>query len=193
MLLVMALEIEAQGLFANAGIPVLYTGIGKVNATYALTRRLMELRRLSEEMPRVVNFGTAGSHTFKTGSVVACTSFVQRDIDLTALGFPHGTTPYDSLPPMLEVPVTMPHLPHGMCSSGDSFETRGPVVSHDVLDMEAYALAKVCIQERVPFTCIKYITDGADHAAAGDWHSNLPRAAAQFLEIYRTLGDGGSG
>jgi adenosylhomocysteine nucleosidase len=187
MFVVMALELEAQGLFAAAGIDVLYTGIGKVNAAYALTRRLMELRRAGAEMPRVINLGTAGSHTFKTGSLVACTSFVQRDIDLTALGFPHGTTPYDSLPPMLEFPVTVPHLPHGVCSSGDSFETRGPVVSHDVLDMEGYALAKVCLLERVPFTCVKYITDGADHAAAGDWHANLPKAAAAFLEIYRAL------
>lgn len=192
-LVVMALELEAQGLFASAGIDVLYTGIGKVNAAHALTRRLMELRRAGAEMPRVINLGTAGSHTFKTGSLVACNAFVQRDIDLTALGFPHGTTPYDSLPPMLEFPVTVPHLPHGICSSGDSFETRGPVVSRDVLDMEAYALAKVCVLEGAPFTCVKYITDGADHAAAGEWHANLPKAAAEFLSVYRLLEDSARG
>jgi hypothetical protein len=31
------------------------------------------------------------------------------------------------------------------------------------------------------------VTDGADHAAAGDWHANLPKAAVEFLSIYRTL------
>jgi adenosylhomocysteine nucleosidase len=187
MLVVMALELEAQGLFASAGIEVLYTGIGKVNAAHALTRRLTELRQADEEIPRVVNFGTAGSHTFATGSLVACTSFVQRDMDVTALGFAPGTTPFDALPPMLEFPVSLPHLPHGVCSSGDSFEIRGPVISRDVLDMEAYALAKVCLIEGARFTCVKYITDGADHAAAGDWHANLPKAAAGFLAVYRTL------
>jgi adenosylhomocysteine nucleosidase len=187
MLVVMALELEAQGLFASAGIYVLYTGIGKVNAAHALTRRLTELRQADQGIPRVVNFGTAGSHTFATGSLVACTSFVQRDMDVTALGFAPGATPFDALPPMLEFPVSLPHLPHGVCSSGDSFETRGPVISRDVLDMEAYALAKVCLIEGARFTCVKYITDGADHAAAGDWHANLPKAAAEFLAVYRTL------
>jgi adenosylhomocysteine nucleosidase len=187
LLVVMALELEAQGLFAGAGIEVLYTGIGKVNATYGLTRRLAQIRAAGEGTPRVVNFGTAGSHTFATGSLVACTSFVQRDMDVTALGFPAGTTPFDALPPLLEFPVSLPHLPHGVCSSGDAFETRGPVLARDVLDLEAYALAKVCALENVPFSCAKYITDGADHAAAGDWHANLPKAAAEFLAVYRTL------
>lgn len=187
MLVVMALELEAQGLFASAGIDVLYTGIGKVNAAHALTRRLTQTRQAGKEIPRVVNFGTAGSHTFATGSLVACTSFIQRDMDVTALGFAPGTTPFDALPPVLEFPVSLPHLPHGVCSSGDSFETRGPVISRDVLDMEAYALAKVCLIEGARFTCVKYVTDGADHAAAGDWHANLPKAAAEFLAVYRTL------
>ena len=88
---------------------------------------------------------------------------------------------------MLEFPVSLPHLRHGVCSSGDSFETRGPVITRDVLDMEAYALAKVCVLEGASFACVKYITDGADHAAAGDWHANLPKAAAEFLTVYRTL------
>jgi adenosylhomocysteine nucleosidase len=187
MLVVMALELEAQGLFERGGIEVLFTGIGKVNATYALTRRLAQMRNAGAELPHVINFGTAGSHTFATGSLVACTCFVQRDMDLTALGFPPGTTPFESLAAMLEFPVTLPHLPHGVCSSGDSFETRGPVLGRDVLDMEGYALAKVCVLEKVPFTCVKYVTDGADHAAAGDWHANLPKAAAEFLTVYRTL------
>jgi len=186
-LVVMALELEAQGLFASAGIEVLYTGIGKVNAAHGLTRALMQLRQAGAALPRVINFGTAGSHTFATGSLVACTSFVQRDMDVTALGFAQGTTPFDALPAMLGFPVTLPHLPHGICSSGDSFETRGPVLARDVLDMEGYALAKVCTLENVSFTCVKYITDGADHAAAGDWHANLPKAAAEFLAVYRTL------
>ncbi len=29
----------------------------------------------------------------------------------------------------------------------------------DVMDMEAYALAKVCLLERVAFTSVKYVTD----------------------------------
>jgi adenosylhomocysteine nucleosidase len=138
-------------------------------------------------MPHVVNFGTAGSHTFPTGAVVACRSFVQRDMDVTALGFALGTTPFDPSPPVLEFPESIAGLPHGTCSSADAFETRGPAIACDVLDMEAYALAKVCWLEKARFSCVKYITDGADHAAATDWQTNLPKAAAEFQRIYRTL------
>ncbi|HVY79565.1 MAG TPA: 5'-nucleosidase [Steroidobacteraceae bacterium] len=185
-LVVMAREVESQGLFAAAGVPVLYTGVGKINAAHALTRKLTEHRLTSGSLPRVINFGTAGSHTLPTGSLVACRSFVQRDMDVTALGFSLGTTPFDSVPALIEFPAAVPSLPHYVCSTGDSFQTRREIAS-DVLDMEAYALAKVCWLEKAEFTCVKYITDGADHAAATDWQANLPKAAAEFLRIYRSL------
>ena len=51
----------------------------------------------------------------------------------------------------------------------------------------AYALAKVCALEEISFACAKYITDGADHAAANDWQGNLPQAAAEFFTLYRRL------
>ena len=57
----------------------------------------------------------------------------------------------------------------------------------DVVDMEAYALAKVCHVEGTAFACAKYISDGADHAAAADWQANLHRAADRFLALYRQL------
>ena len=54
----------------------------------------------------------------------------------------------------------------------------------DVVDMEAYALAKVCRVHGADFLCVKYVTDGADHAAAADWHDNVHEAAAEFLTLY---------
>ena len=53
--------------------------------------------------------------------------------------------------------------------------------------MEAYALAKVCHVEGTAFACAKYVSDGADHAAAADWQANLHRAADRFLALYRQL------
>ena len=144
--------------------------------------------RLARELPSlVVNFGTAGSHTLPSGSLVACRAFVQRDMDVTALGFNQGVTPFDHAPALLEFPVTLPSLPQHTCSSADSFETRTATILGDVLDMEAYALAKVCWMESVSFACAKYITDGADASAAEDWRARLPAAAAAFLGLYQTL------
>jgi len=186
-LIVMALQIEAQGVFERAGLAVLYTGLGKVNAAIALTRRLVTYRHAGVAAPLVVNFGTAGSQKFTPGTMVACNRFVQRDMDVSALGFAQGVTPFEQLPPQLDFPSVFTQLPHGCCGSGDSFETGKGGVTCDVVDMEAYAFAKVCRLEGATFACAKYITDGADHAAAGDWSSNLPRAAAAFWQLYQSL------
>lgn len=186
-LIVMALEIESQGLFEAHGVPVLYTGLGKVNAAIGLARRLTQCRLAGQLPARVVNFGTAGSHRMAPGSLVGCHRFVQRDMDVRPLGFDYGVTPYDSLPMMLEFPVAFPQLPQALCGSGDSFATGESVMHCDVVDMEAYAYAKVCRQEGVDFACAKYVSDSADATAARDWKGALAAAAAAFIAQYLLL------
>jgi adenosylhomocysteine nucleosidase len=186
-LVVMALPLESQGVFERAGIPVLYTGIGKVNAAYALTRRLGEYLHAAVPLPHVINFGTAGSRRHPTGVMVECHMFVQRDMDVSGLGVPLGVTPFEETPAQLHFPPIFEQLPRGVCGSGDSFATTEAAVACDVVDMEGYALAKVCWLERVAFTSVKFITDGADHGAAQDWQSNLKHAADGFLKLYQEL------
>lgn len=183
----MALPIESQRVFEQADVAVLYTGIGKVNATYALTRRLADYRHAGRPAPLVINFGTAGSHRFATGTIVACHQFIQRDMDVTGMGFELGVTPFEEMPSLLEFPTIFPGLPNVSCGSGDGFVTSRLTAQCDVIDMEAYALAKVCRLEDARFASAKYVTDGADHSAASDWRSNLPRAATAFLYLYQSL------
>lgn len=176
----MALKQEAMGLLDALGADVIYTGIGKVNAAHALTSELTR-RRYEGRLPvRVVNLGTAGSRCFRTGDLIACHQFVQRDMDVTPLGFAHGETPYETIPAMLETPLLFPDLTGGLCGSGDSFVTGALAMDCQVLDMEAYALAKVCRLEAVPFAAVKYITDGADADAAEHWPERLRHAAEAF-------------
>ena len=189
LLVVMALREESQGEFERAGVPVLYTGVGKVNAAHALTRRIAELRAGGGPLPHVVNFGTAGSNVHPTGTLLCCRAFEQRDMDVTPLGFARGVTPYDESPARIEHAVMIEGLQVGVCSTADSFETGGHTVAADVMDMEAYALAKVCWLEQVKFSSVKYVTDGADHAAAADWRANMARAAVEFVRVYRGLRD----
>lgn len=182
----MALPVEAQGRFDAEGVPVLFTGVGKVNAAHRLTRALAEARAKGSA-PLVVNFGTAGSRTFPAGAVVGCRRFAQRDMDVTGLGFAPHETPFEDVPRELVFPEVFGDLPHGVCGSGDRFESAAEAPGFDVVDMEAYALAKVCHFEGVTFACAKYVTDGADATAANDWAANLPRAAEAFVELYRKL------
>jgi adenosylhomocysteine nucleosidase len=183
----MALPVESSGVFEAAGVPVLYCGVGKVNAAIALTQELARYAQRDEEMPLVVNFGSAGSRCHPSGTLVSCSAFVQRDMDVRGLGFPLGVTPYDEAPSMLIFDPVFGHLPAALCGSGDSFAMAEVEVDCEVLDMEAYALAKVCWHEDARFACVKYVTDGADTSAADDWQRKVHMAADEFLQLFRGL------
>jgi len=186
-LVVMALEEESGDAFRRAGIAVLYTGVGKVNAAYSLTRKLSEYLLSGYPLPLVVNFGTAGSRSFPSGSLVACSAFTQRDMNATALNFSIGTTPFDSTPPLLKFPTVLTGLPQGICGTGDSFATTDMDAQYDVIDMEAFSLAKVCWFYGSTFVSVKYITDGCNSESANDWAANLRQAGKRFMEVFDQL------
>ena len=190
---VMALPAESDGVFEAAGVPVLYCGVGKVNAAIALTRELCGYSHAGEPLPLVLNFGTAGSRVHATGALLACHEFIQRDMDVRGLGFALGITPFDTAPLSLKFEPLFTHLSAAICGSGDSFATADcgaeAASACSVLDMEAYALAKVCWLEGAQFACVKYVTDGADHAAAADWQNNVHKAAGEFLNLYRVVSE----
>lgn len=178
-LVVMALEGESQGRVEALGFEVAYCGVGKVNAAYRLTRALARGRPYSY----VLNLGSAGSHAFARGALVQADRFVQRDMDVSGLGFALGHTPFEDTPPMIMCKARF-SLQKGVCGSGDSFLQGPSPVACDMVDMEAFALAKVCLHENIDFAAVKYITDGADDAASGHWQEelkNAPQAFAEFL------------
>src|SRR5688572_28711928 len=187
-LIVMALPQESRGLLEKAGASILYTGVGKVNAASALARRLAEIRCTGEPLPLVVNLGTAGSRSIPAHSLVACDRFSQRDMDVSGLGFPRGVTPFDETPPTIAFPRVFSGLPHAACSTADSFATHEHKIDGDVVDMEAFALARVCVAENVRFASAKYVTDGADSDSASHWEAALESAAQSFAALYAKLG-----
>jgi adenosylhomocysteine nucleosidase len=175
-LIVFALENEAQGLFDK--FSAIFCGVGKVNAAYRLTQALMKWQREHGRMPgRVLNLGSAGSPSFKAGTLVNCTKFIQRDMDTTPLGTPAFATPFDDTPAALAYGLRFEEYEEGICGSGDNFVTDGKISPWNVMDMEGYALAKICMLEKVPFGCLKFITDGADGHAANTWEEALKDAA----------------
>ena len=157
-IVVIALRVESSGVFEAAGVPVLYCGVGKVNAAIALTKELSRYAHRGEEMPLVVNFGSAGSRSFAPGTLVACREFVQRDMDVSGLGFPLGVTPYDTAPSSLAFDPVFTHLPEAVCGSGDSFATADIEAECAVIDMEAYALGKGVLARKCRI-CLRKIRD----------------------------------
>jgi adenosylhomocysteine nucleosidase len=175
-LFVFALEYEASNEFDDC--TKLVTGIGKVSAAYELTKQITKNRP-----GLIINLGSAGSDAFKKGDLVCCTRFVQRDMDVRGLGFQLYETPLSGIAPVLEYGMKLKDLPEGVCGTGDSFEMNHLAPDYNVVDMEAYSLAWVAMKEKIPFLCLKYISDGADGAAADDWTEQVHLAAAAFKKL----------
>lgn len=181
--LLMALPSESKGLFVQAGIDVHDSGIGKVNAAFKAFEVIQKTG-----CKTLLNLGTAGSSQFERHSLVEVKTFVQRDMDVSPLGFPLGVTPMDEhLPADIHLQPFFQHLPQGICGTGDNFETALPKVHCDLVDMEGYALAKVCNRLGVRLLSVKYITDGADDTAHMDWEENLLVGAKKLLSLYQSF------
>ena len=178
--LISALRDETQDLFDDI-FPVVYSGVGKVNAA------LTAAKVIEQYNPSlIINFGTAGSHAVDPHTLVDCNKFIQRDMHVKELGFDFAVTPFeDSVPTVLEFSSS-----GGMnmtCGTGDNFVASSGELNCDVVDMEAYAIAKACHLAGVDFVSYKYITDGADDDAAAQWQENCKKGAEKFLELLGEL------
>ena len=166
---------------------LLVTGVGKVNAAYHLTKKLAELRNAGSLPKHVINMGSAGSKKFPKGALVAPHRFVQRDMDCVAFGYDKGVTPGDKSR-VLEHEKVIHDLPSAVCGTGDSFVTTENVDPDiDVVDMEAYALARVCAVEGISFIAIKYITDGLDEGGGDDWKGEVKGSADVMFEYLEKM------
>lgn len=181
--LMMALPNESKGLFEQAGIAVHYSGIGKVNAAFTAFDIIQKTG-----CKTLFNLGTAGSSTFDAHELIEVSCFVQRDMDVSPLGFAVGVTPMDSeYPAEIDCEPYFQHLRRGICGTGDSFETGQPKVACDLVDMEGYAIAKVCKKLGVRLISVKYITDGANDTAHLDWEENLLLGARKLFALYENI------
>lgn len=179
-LYVFALQSEASVEFND--VDKVFVGIGKLNALYHL------MQRLQKEKPSIiVNLGSAGSLEHSRGEVVCCTQFVQRDMDVTPLGFAKYETPFAKHEPVLINGLKVEGLPTGVCGTGDSFVVNHDTADYNVIDMEAYAMAWLAWHENIPFLSLKYISDGADGSAAEDWPQTVKHAAAALKNVITSL------
>lgn len=55
------------------------------------------------------------------------------------------------------------------------------------MDIEGYAIAKVCKKLGIRLISVKYITDGANDTAHSDWEENLLLDARKLLSLYQMV------
>lgn len=172
--ILVALESELSGALPP-GHEVVFTGIGKINAGYATMKTIAR-----GDCEAIINYGTAGAlSAAHAGELLQMGTLFQRDMDARPLAA-LGETPLES-----RVPASAISLEQGdhTLGTGDSFVTSTPEIVTDAVDMEAYAIAKVCALEKMPFSCFKFITDLADENAAAHWQANVSLGAERFLAM----------
>lgn len=153
-----------------------YCGVGKINATYKALEIIIKY-----EPKLIINFGTAGSLRKNLFGLHEVSHFFQRDMDATALGFKIGVTPFEERS-VIDFGRT------GLsCSSGDNFVSSPPELKTDLVDMEAYAIAKVCVLKNIQFMCFKYVSDNADESASKNWKDNASLGATAFKDMIKKL------
>lgn len=170
---------------------ILFTGVGKINATHVLTRYLAN----HPQIKTVINYGTAGGvFGVKQGDVVRCTSFVQGDMDCGELvggpGITYGDTGLTK--GILQFPSSNDFTSY-TCRTQDQFVDDVDALDlltytmqgkdFNCVDMEAYALAKVCAFMERDFICYKYISDDANSKADDEWTTNVANGEPAFYDL----------
>ena len=177
MLILVALEDELK----RSELPdhqIEYIGVGKVNAVF---NTLNAIEKYSPK--QIINFGTAGSLDEEITGLVEVSSFYQRDMDASPLGFEVGQTPFEE-----DIEITFGR--EGVtCGTGDKFVTSTPTLKTDIVDMEAFAIAKVCKLKNIDFRCFKFISDNANDEAKNDWVDNVSFGAKLFIERMNDIED----
>jgi len=173
-LLVFAHGDEAAA-FAEAGVPHLITGVGKINAALELTHAIAAARLGGLE--RVVVLGTAGAvgGSARLDSVYQIAAAVQHDF---------------SLPSQRLELAGDPIAETAVIATGDVFvqsdEQRAALAAlgATLVDMETYAYASVCARLGVPLQVFKTPSDFADSSTTMDeWDGVVVSKSRQLFEF----------
>lgn len=178
--ILVALESEFSHTEPDHRFTKVYTGVGKVNAAIAATEVCLRY-----DCESVINFGTAG--TLKpelAGQLLKIGSIRQRDMDARPQA-PLGITPFDKS--VVKGDMILDSGIYSL-STGDNFVQSPPELYAEIVDMEAYAIAKACHRFRKPFSCYKYITDLANENASETWNIQHGKGSNLFYnKLYGEL------
>ena len=172
---IVALEDELGREYVSSHIPVIYSGIGKVNAAIATFKAIHEYH------PNlIINFGTVGKIAPGLEGLIQIGKVVQRDMIVEPLA-PRGTTPFSNKP------HTYQSILDGLtCGTGDSFVTVQDdwLIDNriDVVDMELYAIASVAHEHQIDWISYKFISDDANESSGQEWAKQVNQGQALFLK-----------
>jgi len=175
LLIITALESELKRDVLPQGVKIIYSGIGKINATLTTLKAIQEL-----QPKRILNFGTAGKVNPGLHGLLEIARVIQRDMQTEPLA-PRGCTPF-CFRPHEYISIGGEYV----CGTGDSFVTAHDPWLHeqkvDVVDMELFAIAAVAHQYDISWQSFKYITDDANENSGNDWRERVNHGQMLFVD-----------
>ncbi|WP_280938393.1 5'-methylthioadenosine/S-adenosylhomocysteine nucleosidase [Xaviernesmea rhizosphaerae] len=188
-LYVMAAKAEYGAELQRRFVPLM-TGVGPVEATLSLARALCRLEAQGKLPDLVVSLGSAGSARLSQAEVYQASSVAYRDMDASPFGFEKGRTPFLDLPATVPLDLTLPGVPTASLStggnviSGAAYET----IEADMVEMETYAVYRVCQSFGLPLIGLRGISDGITEVAhIDDWTQYLDVIDAKLAAIIDRL------
>lgn len=175
-----------------------FSGVGKVNAASTALNMI-----ISFNVDTIFSIGTAGTAKKELNAldIVIASGFIYNDVDLTAFGYKKHQIPnkpqifqfdqkYINFAETVVANYTN-KINIGVITTSESFidknnaEKFPNILNPEVIvfDMESTAIAQICYDNEVNFSCIKIISDNIynDVANSEQWEKNT--IAAQKLSI----------
>lgn len=170
-------------------------GIGKVNAAFAATVLILD-----HQVDYVLNAGLSGAiQHLRKGDVVAGTSYIECDFDLSVFGYKLGEKPggaryYAPSEELLNAAKTIDGVGTARLGTGDFF-LADPVKKDEyketfdieAFDMETASIAAVCERLETPFLSVRKISDDADDSATGSYRELNDLAEKALSEVLLAL------
>jgi adenosylhomocysteine nucleosidase len=175
------------------------SGVGKVNAAVC-TQILID----RFDVDCIIFTGVAGAlhPQLDIGDIVISTECAQHDMDVTALGFPRGTIPFQDTSVFKADPELVllafeasekcfaGHTVKGRVLSGDQFVADRELVKRlyeemegVCTEMEGAAVAQVCFMHGIPFVVVRSMSDKADGSAHVNFEEFTVKASNHSYQI----------
>lgn len=188
-----------RGTLHGRSAVVTQSGVGKVNAAVC-TQALID--KFGVDVVLFTGVAGAVNPELNIGDIVISTSSLQHDVDVTALGFPRGTIPYQEVSeyPSDEGLVKLAQasgdsLFPGRCHTGKVLSGDQFIADRDIVrrlreemggactEMEGAAVAQVCHMNGVPHVIIRSMSDKADGSAHVNFAAFTVEAANRSFAI----------